>query len=73
MKEEDLLGLNILCLLLMSGVGGYGDVLGWGEVWEKEVDTVEVNGKKEKSRGDNEVRGVGKVVKSSERVSKEEV
>ena len=73
MKQQHLFRLNILCLLLMTALPAYADVLPSGQVWEKQLDTVQVNAKKQKTRRDNEVTGLGKLVKSSETLSKEQV
>ena len=57
----------------MTALPAYADVLPSGQVWEKQLDTVQVNAKKQKTRRDNEVTGLGKLVKSSETLSKEQV
>ena len=73
MKQQHLFRLNILCLSLMTALPAYADVLPSGQVGEKQLDTVQVNAKKQKTRRDNEVTGLGKLVKSSETLSKEQV
>ena len=73
MKQQHLFRLNILCLSLMTALPAYADVLPSGQVMEKQLDTVQVNAKKQKTRRDNEVTGLGKPVKSSETLSKEQV
>ncbi len=46
MKQQHLFRLNILCLSLMTALPAYADVLPSGQVWEKQLDTVQVNAKK---------------------------
>ncbi|WP_308032590.1 lactoferrin/transferrin family TonB-dependent receptor [Neisseria cinerea] len=73
MKQQHLFRLNILCLSLMTALPAYADVLPSGQVGEKQLDTVQVNAKKQKTRRDNEVTGLGKLVKTADTLSKEQV
>ncbi|WP_308085276.1 lactoferrin/transferrin family TonB-dependent receptor [Neisseria polysaccharea] len=73
MQQQHLFRLNILCLSLMTALPAYAENVQAGQAQEKQLDTIQVKAKKQKTRRDNEVTGLGKLVKSYDTLSKEQV
>lgn len=73
MQQQHLFRLNILCLSLMTALPVYAENVQAEQASEKQLDTIQVKAKKQKTRRDNEVTGLGKLVKSSDTLSKEQV
>ncbi|MCL5931072.1 lactoferrin/transferrin family TonB-dependent receptor [Neisseria meningitidis] len=73
MQQQHLFRLNILCLSLMTALPVYAENVQAEQAQEKQLDTIQVKAKKQKTRRDNEVTGLGKLVKSSDTLSKEQV
>lgn len=73
MQQQHLFRLNILCLSLMTALPAYAENVQAGQAQEKQLDTIQVKAKKQKTRRDNEVTGLGKLVKTADTLSKEQV
>ena len=73
MQQQHLFRLNILCLSLMTALPVYAENVQAGQAQEKQLDTIQVKAKKQKTRRDNEVTGLGKLVKTADTLSKEQV
>lgn len=73
MQQQYLFRLNILCLSLMTALPVYAENVQAGQAQEKQLDTIQVKAKKQKTRRDNEVTGLGKLVKTADTLSKEQV
>ncbi|WP_304674330.1 lactoferrin/transferrin family TonB-dependent receptor [Neisseria bergeri] len=73
MQQQYLFRLNILCLSLMTALPAYAENVQAGQAQEKQLDTIQVKAKKQKTRRDNEVTGLGKLVKTADTLSKEQV
>lgn len=73
MKQQHLFRFNILCLSLMTALPAYAENVQAGQAQEKQLDTIQVKAKKQKTRRDNEVTGLGKLVKTADTLSKEQV
>lgn len=73
MQQQHLFRLNILCLSLMTALPVYAENVQAGQAQEKQLDTIQVKAKKQKTRRDNEVTGLGKLVKTTDTLSKEQV
>ena len=73
MKQQHLFRFNILCLFLMTALPAYAENVQAGQAQEKQLDTIQVKAKKQKTRRDNEVTGLGKLVKTADTLSKEQV
>ncbi|HFC7476111.1 TPA: lactoferrin/transferrin family TonB-dependent receptor [Neisseria meningitidis] len=73
MQQQHLFRLNILCLSLMTALPVYAGNVQAGQAQEKQLDTIQVKAKKQKTRRDNEVTGLGKLVKTADTLSKEQV
>lgn len=73
MKQQHFFRLNIVCLSLMTALSAQADNTVQPAAQEKQLDTVRVSAKKQKTRRDNEVTGLGKLVKSADTISKEQV
>ncbi|ENV6177518.1 TonB-dependent transferrin-binding protein TbpA [Neisseria gonorrhoeae] len=73
MQQQHLFRFNILCLSLMTALPAYAENVQAGQAQEKQLDTIQVKAKKQKTRRDNEVTGLGKLVKTADTLSKEQV
>ncbi|MCH8713183.1 TonB-dependent transferrin-binding protein TbpA, partial [Neisseria gonorrhoeae] len=73
MQQQHLFRFNILCLSLMTALPVYAENVQAGQAQEKQLDTIQVKAKKQKTRRDNEVTGLGKLVKTADTLSKEQV
>ncbi|EMR8901728.1 TonB-dependent transferrin-binding protein TbpA [Neisseria gonorrhoeae] len=73
MQQQHLFRFNILCLSLMTALPAYAENVQAGQTQEKQLDTIQVKAKKQKTRRDNEVTGLGKLVKTADTLSKEQV
>lgn len=57
----------------MTALPAYAENVQAGQAQEKQLDTIQVKAKKQKTRRDNEVTGLGKLVKTADTLSKEQV
>lgn len=57
----------------MTALPVYAENVQAGQAQEKQLDTIQVKAKKQKTRRDNEVTGLGKLVKTADTLSKEQV
>lgn len=57
----------------MTALPVYAENVQAGQAQEKQLDTIQVKAKKQKTRRDNEVTGLGKLVKTTDTLSKEQV
>lgn len=57
----------------MTALPVYAENVQAGQASEKQLDTIQVKAKKQKTRRDNEVTGLGKLVKTADTLSKEQV
>lgn len=73
MQQQHLFRFNILCLSLMTALPAYAENVQAGQAQEKQLDAIQVKAKKQKTRRDNEVTGLGKLVKTADTLSKEQV
>ncbi|MDK4539428.1 TonB-dependent receptor plug domain-containing protein, partial [Kingella kingae] len=73
MNQKTVFRLNIICLSLLSTAVQAETTTQSTETLSQNLENIKVTAKKQKHRRENEVTGLGKLVKTAESISKEQV